>query len=228
MEKTSKKKQKSQNTGLSLGYLEPLTTNQTQFFKAFHSHQVLSLSGYAGTGKSLIALYKALEAIEKRQFKQVKIIRSAVSTRSIGYLPGTKEEKMEVYEAPYISLCSVLYNRDDAYQILKNHKVIDFQSSSYLRGETFMDSVIIVDESQNMLEQELTTIITRFGDNCKMILCGDINQDDLSSDRYKEYSGYTKILKILERMDECKSIFFGVEDIVRSGFVKNFIIQYNK
>lgn len=217
------------NTSLRLKPVTPLTTLQTAFFNVYHKYDVLSLTGSPGTGKSFLALFKSLDEYENNEcYHKVVIVRSAVAGRAMGFLPGNSKEKMEVFEAPYISIVNDLYGRGDAYSILKSKGVIEFISSSFLRGTTWNNALVIVDECQNMSYQELTTILTRFGKDCKIILCGDVNQDDLTSERYNETSGYSKILEILERVKSAYSLTFGVDDIVRSGFVKEFIIATNK
>lgn len=220
-----KGRKKKSNTGLRLDTVTPLTKNQTAFFDIYDDYQVISLIGSAGTGKTFLALYKALEEIEyDDSYTDVTIIRSAVSSRNIGFLPGTKEEKMEAYEGPYMTSLSKLYNRGDAYGILKQKGQINFIPSSFLRGETFDNKIIIVDEAQNLSYTELYTIITRIGQNCKMIICGDYKQDDLTSERYKEESGLGPILDILDRVPSAAKVCFGIKDIVRSGFLREFLI----
>lgn len=226
LESNKKKKKGQQNTGLRLVPITAKTDNQKKFFGAYNKHQVISLSGYAGTGKTFIALYRALKSLEDGEVDNVMVIRSAVASRDIGFLKGDKNEKMGVYESPYIGICSKLYGRGDAYTVLKQKGQLTFESSSFMRGETFDNRVIIVDEAQNMSYQELYTLLTRLGENCKLILCGDMKQDDLTSERFKERSGFDEILKKLEMIspEYYTSIHFNVNDIVRSGFVKEFII----
>lgn len=221
---TTSKKQKKQQTGLKISEIEALTQSQRLFFKEFNNYQVLSMTGYAGTGKSFIALGRGLKEVEKGLYNEVLIIRSAVPGRDIGFMPGNKKEKMEVYEGPYIRICSKLYGRGDAYSVLKQKGIIHFESSSFLRGETFENSVVIIDEAQNMSYQELYTILTRVGENCKVIICGDTLQDDLTSERFKEVSGYAKILSVLRSIPSCYSIRFSADEIVRSGFVRELIL----
>lgn len=221
-----KQKNKNQNTGIRLLPLIGKNERQKLFFRNWRDYQVISLSGWAGTGKSFLAMGQSLLAVEKGDFENIIILRSAVSSRDIGFMPGNKKDKMGVYESPYISICSKLYGRADAYSILKQKNIIKFEGTSFLRGETLDNCIVILDESQNLSEQELTTVITRIGENCKLIIIGDAKQDDLTSERYKEQSGYTNILKTLKMMDEVYHINFEIEDIVRSGFVKNFIIAH--
>lgn len=223
------KKTKTQSTGLKLVPVEAKTPRQKDFFRCFRENQVISLSGYAGTGKTFIAMYQALKAVENKDFDKLLIIRSAVASRQIGFLPGNKKEKMEVYEGPYISNATKLYERSDAYQILKQRNVIQFEGSAFFRGETFDNTIVIIDEAQNMSEMELYTLLTRVGENCKIIICGDVKQDDLTNERYKEVSGYINILQILDRVpDYYEAINFEIDDIVRSGFVREFIIASTK
>ena len=226
MEPSNKKtKGNKNNNGFRLQIITGKTETQRKFFKEFRNHQVISLTGFAGTGKTFIALGQALASVERDDYKQVMIIRSAVASRNIGFMPGNKKEKMSVYESPYVGICSKLYGRGDAYAILRQKNIIHFESSSFLRGETFDDVVIIIDEAQNLSWQELYTILTRVGENCKVILCGDTKQDDLTSERYKEQSGYDLMLKKLSMLpaEYHLAINFNIDDIVRSGFVKELI-----
>ena len=233
MEQTSRKKKKKQpaqqstvQVSLTVNNVKPLTDNQSDFFRSFERFNVLSLHGCPGTGKTFIAVYKALKALESPNspYKSIKIIRSNVSVRDVGFLPGSAADKMAVYEAPYMTIVNDLFGRGDAYGILKQKKIIEFFPTSYMRGVTFNDCIVIIDECQNMSYGELNTIITRFGNNCKMVMCGDTKQDDLTSERYKEQSGYGEIQSILQRVATCKMIEFSTEDIVRSGFVKEYIL----
>ena len=158
-------------------------------------------------------------------YRKVYIVRSVVPTRDMGFLPGSQKDKMKVYEAPYYDIASKLFQRGDAYEILKQKNNVEFISTSFLRGSTFDDCIILVDEVQNMSDQELHTVMTRVGENCKIIFCGDVKQDDLTSERKKEMSGLRTFMKIIERMDEFDFIEFEVSDIVRSELVKAYIIE---
>jgi phosphate starvation-inducible protein PhoH len=150
------------------------------------------------------------------------VVRSAVPTRDIGFLPGSLKEKIEAYEEPYKIIVSEIFGRGDAYGILKNKGQIEFVTTSYLRGITLDDCIVIVDEFQNCTFQELDTIITRIGENGKIIFSGDYRQSDL--DKSRERAGMIKFLDILERMYEFEFVEFEAEDIVRSGLVKSYII----
>jgi phosphate starvation-inducible protein PhoH len=182
------------------------------------------LHGVAGTGKSFIALYKALEEVLDRNnpYQRVVLVRSAVPSREIGHLPGDEKEKTEVYQLPYVNICSDLFNRADAYQRLNEQGVIKFMITSFVRGITLDDSVIIVDEAQNMTDMELNSIITRVGERSKIIFCGDFRQTDL----YKktDMSGLKKFMVIADMMPSFRTIEFDVKDIVRSDIVKEYII----
>jgi len=214
-----KKRQRGQqnvhNFNLKLQEVRPLTTNQKE---AFNSKNNLVLHGLAGTGKTFISSYLAYNDIEKEYLNNLVIIRSAVPTRDIGFLPGTDKEKSAVYEEPYKDIATELFDRGDAYEILKQKGLVQFMTTSFIRGLTLRDSCIIVDECQNMSFHELDSIITRVGENCRIIFCGDFRQSDL---KRNELLGW---LKILRRMEEFDFIEFGVEDIVRSDFVKKYII----
>jgi phosphate starvation-inducible protein PhoH len=204
--------------------IEPLTENQTKFFNLYKNSKILLLHGVAGTGKTYIALYKALEEVLDRgnSFKRVIIVRSAVPSRDIGHLPGDEKEKTEVYQQPYIEICEDLFSRRDAFQRLQEQHVVQFMITSFVRGITLDDSVIIVDECQNMTDMELNSIVTRVGSRSKIILCGDFRQTDL----YKktDMSGLKKFMVIADMMPSVKTIEFEVEDIVRSELVKEYIL----
>jgi|TARA_B100002052_G_C15735851_1_gene530870 phosphate starvation-inducible PhoH-like protein len=202
-------------SGLELAEIEPLTRNQ---LIAFESSQNLVLHGCAGTGKTFISCYLAFDDMTKNMYEKLVIIRSAVPTRDIGFLPGTEKEKSSVYEEPYYDIAIDLFERGDAYQILKTKRLVHFMTTSYIRGITLRDAVILIDECQNMTFHELDSIITRVGENCRVIFCGDFKQSDLKQ------NGMGEFLEILDSMNRFDFIEFGVEDIVRSGFVKDYII----
>lgn len=232
--KSQRRKQKAQarqptnNLSLKLVTINAKTGAQKLVFKHASKVDVLTLHGCPGTGKTFLALHVALSAIADKDsiYKQVLIVRSSVSVRDAGFLPGNINEKMAAFEAPYIALCTELYGRGDAYAILKQRKQIEFRSTAHTRGLTFNNTIVIVDECQNMSAQELNTLITRFGQNCKMILCGDVGQDDLTSERFRETSGFSEVMDILDLIEypSYKAIEFTVDDIVRSGFVREYII----
>lgn len=206
----------------------PKTYSQELTFKEFHKGKNLLLIGTAGTGKSFLSFYLSLsEILYSRTYEKLVILRSTVPSRDIGFLPGDKNKKTEVYEAPYQMICQELFGKSSSYDNLKRHGIIEFDITSFLRGQTFNDCIIIVDEVQNMTYQELTTILTRVGKNVKIILSGDLKQNDLQNSK-KETSGLQDIINILKTMESISTVEFNVEDIVRSDFVKEFIIAEEK
>lgn len=210
---------------LQLKNISPKTKNQETVFRNFSSGKNLLIHGLPGTGKSFISLYLALSEIQNyKEYNNITIIRSTVPSRDMGFLPGSIKEKSKIYEAPYQAICTELYGRGDAYDILKSKNLIDFQTSSFLRGITLDNTIIIVDECQNMTYSELCTIITRAGNNAKVIFCGDYRQTDLKWD--DEKIGIFHFMTILHKMIKYFScIEFEEQDIVRSGLVKDFIIK---
>jgi len=219
----SKRAKKRCNTGLVLKKIQPLTLNQDLVFANFHEHNLV-LHGLAGTGKSFISLYLALQELDdyRSDYDRVIIIRSVVPTRDIGFLPGSESEKSAVYEAPYQAICNELYDRGDAYEILKKMGTIQFMTTSFVRGVTLKNSIIIVDEINNLNFHELDSVITRCGEGCKVILCGDYRQTDFTKDGERE--GLHTFLRIVKDMSCFRHIEFGPDDIVRSPLVKEYIL----
>lgn len=207
--------------------ISPLTDNQELTFKHWDAGQNMVLEGYAGTGKTFLALYLALCTVLDNESDQRKIVivRSAVPSRQIGFLPGTEDEKLQVYERPYMQICDELFKWKNSYKNLKDIGLIEFESTSFLRGCTYDDAIIIFDEFQNSIEQELETVISRVGINSRLILCGDdVHQNDVGGQ-----SGGKKILPILRKMESVSFVDFEWSDCVRSGFVKEFLkAKYGK
>ena len=204
---------------------DPITQNQKIAFDAWEDNDNLVLAGTAGTGKTFIALYMALEELldpKESFFRRIVIIRSVVPTRDIGFLPGTVDEKKDMYNIPYKNICAELFGDVGAYNKLTTARQIDFESTSFIRGSTFDDSIIIVDEMQNLTFHELDTVITRVGRNSKIIFCGDYKQSDFKFQDEKD--GLFKFIAILEQMKNFSVIQFGWDDIVRSGMVRDYIM----
>lgn len=215
---------------LKIKEIIPLTDSQEKVYDCFEDGKNIVLHGLAGTGKSYISLYLALDEIlnaEQSDYKKVLIIRSVVPSRDIGYLPGSMKDKIKVYEAPYENICNDLFNDGNAYQVLKSKQIVEFQSTSFMRGLTFDNCIIIIDEIQNMTAMELHTVLTRIGKNSRFMMCGDYRQDDLS-DKKGEQSGLKQILQVLNKINSVDVVEFGVDDIVRSGFVKEYILARHR
>jgi predicted ribonuclease YlaK len=204
---------------------QPLTKNQSKFFDLYkQGNQAIMLHGAAGTGKTFIALYKALEEVmdKSNTFDKVVLVRSVVPSRDIGHLPGDEKEKTDVYLAPYKAICQDLFQTEQAYERLVEQKNIEFMITSFVRGITIDNSVIIVDECQNMNFQELSSIMTRVGEGSKIIFCGDFKQTDLC--KKHDQSGLRDFVEVINRMPSFRNVEFDVEDIVRSALVKEFIV----
>ena len=169
------KKQTAKFRSTDLKVFEPLTDNQRLFFESYdRGDYFIMLTGSAGTGKSFIAMYKALQEVLDRtnSFQRVVIVRSAVQSRDMGFTPGTVEEKMSLYEQPYVQICTQFFGRRNAYEELKEQHKVEFISTSFIRGMSFDDAIIIVDECQNLNWEELSTIMTRVGYRSKILFCG--------------------------------------------------------
>lgn len=221
-----KKSVKVNNLGFKLMEINPITETQKTVFESFYDNHLL-LHGIAGTGKTFVSLYLALrEILEYGTFQKIYIIRSAVPTRDVGFMPGTLDEKLRVYEQPYREIVNSLLGRGDAYDIMKQKGIIEFMSTSFVRGLTIDSSVVIVDEIQNLSFGELDSVMTRVGEGTKILFCGDFRQSDLKHS--KEKSGIHDFMRILDRINEFDHIEFQEQDIVRSGIVKTYIITKNE
>ena len=204
--------------------VQPVTDNQRKAFEAYDSGDSLVLAGSAGTGKTFIGLSLALEDVLDKEtwYDKVVIVRSIVPTRDIGYLPGDEEEKKDAYTSPYRSICAELFQNADAWTKLKTAGTVQFMSTSFIRGLTISNAIIVLDEMQNLTFHELDSIITRVGDNCKFIMCGDYYQSDFTKETDK--TGILKFLSIIEQLKNFTVVEFGWEDIVRSDFVRDYIM----
>jgi phosphate starvation-inducible PhoH-like protein len=220
-----KKAKKKPNAGLSnlqLKEIHPLTENQGKVFSAYAEEKNVVCSGSAGTGKTFCLLYLMLqELVYNNEYEKILIVRSAVPTRNIGFLPGTEDEKMAAYEIPYKNICNDLFGRSDAYEILKKKDIVEFQSTSYIRGTTFENCLVLADEFENFNFHETDSLITRIGSNSRIFFSGDFKQTDL--DGRKEISGFNDFMKIINKMESFVSVEFTIEDCVRSGLVKEYL-----
>jgi phosphate starvation-inducible protein PhoH and related proteins len=218
------------NTKFGMKQIKPLTPAQSELFDSYKQGYNLAAIGTAGTGKTMCATYLALQdVLEKGEYERIVIIRSAVQTREQGFVPGTLPQKEAIFEAPYVDIVNDLFGRGDAYQILKQKGMIRFTTSSNIRGLTFDNAVIIVDECQNMTYEEIRTIMTRVGELSRIMFCGDTKQDDLRNSKNRlDRSGLANFIKVIKEINEFDTIEFTVDDIVRSGIVKSFIIAEEK
>ena len=211
--------------------IKPLTESQQRVFDAWEKSKNLFLFGCAGTGKSFITIYLALRDIldEKTPYDKLYIVRSLVPTREIGFLPGDHEDKANLYQIPYKNMVRFMFEMPDdpsfemLYANLKAQGTISFWSTSFIRGTTIDNSIVLVDESENLNFHELDSIITRLGVNSKIVFAGDAAQTDLT--KAHEKTGIMDFKKIIDDMDEFEGIEFGIDDIVRSGLVKSYLIS---
>jgi len=210
--------------------IEPLTDNQKKLFESYSKGRHLVAYGVAGTGKTFITLYNALKEVlnEITPYEQIYIVRSLVATREIGFLPGDHEDKSSLYQIPYKNMVKYMFQLptetdfEMLYGNLKQQETIKFWSTSFVRGTTLDNSIIIVDEFQNMNFHELDSIITRVGEDSKIMFCGDASQSDLT--KSNERNGISDFMDILRKMPSFDIIEFGIDDIVRSGLVKEYLI----
>ena len=210
--------------------IEPITENQKRLFDSYSDNKHIVAYGTAGTGKTFISLFNALSDVldETTPYERIYLVRSLVSTREIGFLPGDHEDKADIYQIPYKNMVKYMFQMpSDAdfnmlYGNLKAQESIKFWSTSFIRGTTLDNAVIIVDEFQNLNFHELDSIITRVGENSRIIFCGDASQSDLV--KTNDRNGIHDFLNILRKMPSFDIIEYGIDDIVRSGLVKEYII----
>jgi len=224
-----RKNKKNINADLLLN-IDPLTDNQERLFKSYDDGKNIVAYGAAGTGKTFITLYNAIQDVldERSPYDKIYIVRSLVATREIGFLPGDHEDKSSLYQIPYKNMVKYMFQMPDdsafemLYGNLKAQGTISFWSTSFIRGTTLDNAIIIVDEFQNLNFHELDSIITRVGENTKIMFCGDATQSDLI--KTNEKNGIVDFMKILRVMPSFDVIEFGIADIVRSGLCKEYII----
>ena len=217
-----------------LNQIKPVTDSQKIVFETYKNGLNQFLFGCAGTGKTFISLYLALQDVLKNEtpYDKVIVVRSLIPTREIGFLPGDEEDKAALYQVPYSNMMQFMFEQPNEqafsmlYDRIKAQGSFYFLSTSFLRGLTFDNSIIIVDECQNLNFHELDTIITRVGQNSKIMFCGDFSQTDLT--KMNERNGLMSFLQILQEMEEFNCTEFDIGDIVRSGFVRNYLIQKTK
>ena len=227
-------KQMKRKKPLSADYLvdiEPLNDNQKKLFKSYKDGKHLVAYGCAGTGKTFISLYNAVKDVlnENTPYEHIYLVRSLVATREIGFLPGDHEDKADIYQIPYKNMVKYMFQMpSDAdfemlYGNLKSQDSIKFWSTSFLRGTTLDNSIVIVDEFQNLNFHELDSIITRVGENTRIVFCGDASQSDLV--KTNDRNGIVDFMNVLRKMPSFDIIEFGIDDIVRSGLVKEYLIS---
>ena len=210
--------------------IEPLTDNKRKLFDSYAEGKHLIAYGCAGTGKTFCLLYNALKEVldERSPYEKVYIVRSLVPTIEIGFLPGSHDDKADIYQIPYKNMVKYMFQMpSDAdfemlYGNLKSQETIKFWSTSFIRGVTLDNCIIIVDEFANLNFHELDSIITRVGENCKIMFSGDATQSDLI--KTNERNGIVDFMAVLRKMPSFDIIEFGVDDIVRSGLVRQYLV----
>jgi phosphate starvation-inducible PhoH-like protein len=209
---------------LDIKTIKPLTEAQRSLIESYHMDNHIVADGSAGTGKTFLALWLGLNTILSKDFQEdhIILVRSAVASRDIGFLPGTAEEKLEPFETPYKDIMHDLLGKSSSYDDLKEAGKVKFMPTSFVRGSTWDNAVIIIDEAQNLTLHEINSVITRLGTNSRIIVCGDYNQNDLIGKR-GESSGFKDFLRVVSFMKEFDVITFTKNDIVRSPFVKSWI-----
>jgi len=228
---SAKRKKNHQNTTQTqpffLKKIKPLNSKQEDAFDAYDDGKNLLLHGVAGTGKTLLALYLSLDELSRtNKYKKLLIIRSVVPSRDMGFLPGNEKEKSAAYEDPYKAICTELYDRGDAYEILTNKGDVEFTTTSFLRGMNFHDTIVFLDEVQNLSGGEFNTVMTRIGENSRVIVAGDYRQSDFVDTGIN--NSIRASLNVLRSLPSVIDVEFGVNEIVRSGFCKEWILAHWK
>lgn len=212
--------------------IQPKTRNQKLVFDLWEDDYSILLQGFSGVGKTFIATYLALNEIldPESPYEKIIYVKSNVSVRSPGFLPGTLEQKEEVLEMVYSEIFDELFKKKNQYKYMKESKLVEFRSTSFLRGLSFANSIVIFDEFQNANYEEISTCIQRISTNSKLILCGDFMQNDLIRNR-NDISGFHKAVSIIDTMPDFRKVSFEIDDCVRSEFVKSFLVaeyRYNE
>lgn len=217
------KKQKVNALNFELTPIYPKTNNQQKVFDLYDEGKNLFLYGCPGTGKTLCPIYLGLrDMLEYGTYEKIVLIRNNETTKECGFLPGDVKQKFEVFERAFKGQINFLFNRDDAWEILEKKNILQFENTSFLRGITYSNCLIIADECQNYSMAEFSTIVTRLDETSRIVFCGDYGQTDLNLK--KDPSGFNDFLKIVNLMDEFSTVEFTVDDIVRSDLVKSFIL----
>ena len=205
-----------------LSTIHPLTQKQEDMFQAWFQGDDVCAHGSAGTGKTFLALFLAMsEMLERKEHQQIVIVRSAVAARDIGHLPGSKEEKEEIFELPYMDICQELFGRKTTYADMKEANIIKFMTTSHIRGLTWDNAIVVIDEVQNMSFEEIDSVMTRLGKNSRIIVCGDHKkQCDL---KRHETTGVGRLVTAFDQMDNCANVEYTFEDVVRSEKVKAWL-----
>ena len=204
--------------------IKPLKPAQEEMFHAWINKEHLCAHGSAGTGKTFLAFYLALQEVLTQRQQRIIVVRSAVPTREVGFLPGTLEEKMQQYEEPYRDILWELVGRASTYQDMKDQGMIEFHSTSFLRGLTWDNAIVIIDEAENLTFHEIDNVMTRLGENTRIILTGDTKQTDLDGSKRMGSEGMTMAKQAFENMRSFACVEFNVHDIVRSETVKSWIM----
>lgn len=215
---------KKKFTDKDLNSITPKTHTQSDLFTNWVEDKSMLITGVAGTGKTMLSMWLSLRDVlePNEKYSQLVIIRSIVPVRELGFMPGDEKDKTEMYESPYKAICDEIFPYAKSYENLKKNNYVRFESTSFLRGTTFNNSIILVDESQNMTFEELHTVITRVGNNSKIIFVGDEGQIDLY--RKNDQSGFKDFCRILNKMDSFEKVHFTSRDVVRSGLVKEYLL----
>lgn len=226
-------KQAKRKKPINLEYLidiEPLTENQKLLFGYYDQNKNIFAHGVPGSGKTFCLLYKALKEVldERTPYEKIYVIRSLVQTREIGFMPGGEDDKKSLFEIPYKNMVKYMFQMPSdvdfemLYGNLKSQNTISFWCTSFIRGITLDNCIIIVDEAQNCSAHESFSVISRCGEDTKIMFSGDIEQSDLV--RVSEKTGIVDFMKVIAAMPSFETIEFGVDDIVRSPLVKEFVI----
>lgn len=205
--------------------IKPLTENQKLYIRMIEENDIVFAIGPAGTGKTFLAVAMAVKYLREGKIERIILTRPAVEAgESLGYLPGTYEEKVYPYLIPlYDALFSMIpYDR---VKRMMEARIVEVAPLAYMRGRTLSDAFIILDEAQNTKAVQMKMFLTRIGPRSKVVITGDVTQIDLPK---HEKSGLTEAINILQGIEGIAFVFFDKEDVSRHRIVKSIIEAYER
>lgn len=199
--------------------------NQQKYVNSIIENDAVFAIGPAGTGKTYLAVARAVEALENSNVKRIVLVRPAVEAgEKLGFLPGDLSEKVDPYLRPIYDALYEFIGFERVNKLIEKH-VIEVAPLAFMRGRTLNESYIILDEAQNTTIPQMKMFLTRMGFGSKMVITGDVTQIDLPN---PSQSGLTDAIKILQNIDQIAFCHFGAHDVVRHQLVKKIVSAYDQ